>query len=49
MRRRTRAWQRAGGNVAGGRELLVGQAVEQVRLMTGEPVPTDVLWAALTD
>jgi len=44
-----RAWQRAGGNVAGGRELLVGQAVEQVRLMTGEPVPTDVLWAALTD
>jgi len=41
------AWGRAGGDVAGGRELLVGQAVEQVRLMTGEPVPAQVLLAAL--
>jgi shikimate dehydrogenase len=41
------AWQHAGGTVAGGRELLVGQAVEQVALMTGQRVPPEVLRAAL--
>jgi shikimate dehydrogenase len=41
------AWRAAGGTAVGGRELLVGQAVEQVRLMTGQTVPVDVLRAAL--
>jgi shikimate dehydrogenase len=41
------AWQRSGGTVAGGRELLVGQALEQVALMTGQTVPAQALWAAL--
>jgi shikimate dehydrogenase len=43
------AWAAAGGTAVGGRDLLVAQALEQVRLMTGEPVPADVLWAALAD
>jgi shikimate dehydrogenase len=37
------AWQRAGGRVVGGMELLVEQAVEQVRLMTGQTPPADVM------
>ena len=37
----------AGAPVAGGREVLVGQALEQVRLMTGRAVPAGVLHAAL--
>ena len=37
------AWDRAGGAVAGGLELLVHQAVGQVRLMTGRLVPAAVL------
>jgi shikimate dehydrogenase len=37
------AWQRAGGRVVGGLELLVEQAVEQVRLMTGRTPPADVM------
>jgi shikimate dehydrogenase len=37
------AWERAGGTVAGGLELLVHQAVGQVRLMTGQLVPVAVL------
>jgi shikimate dehydrogenase len=41
------AWARRGGEVVGGQAMLVGQALEQVRLMTGEPVPAEVLWAAL--
>lgn len=41
------AWRAAGGTAVGGRELLVGQAVEQVRLMTGRSVPVEVLRAAL--
>jgi shikimate dehydrogenase len=40
------AWQAAGGVVASGLELLVHQAVGQVRLMTGSDVPADVLRSA---
>lgn len=40
------AWAAAGGRVVGGLELLVHQAVEQVRLMTGRPVPAEVLRSA---
>ena len=40
------AWQHAGGTVAGGLELLVHQAVGQVRLMTGRAVAASVLRAA---
>lgn len=41
------AWSAAGGTVVGGLDLLVHQAVHQVRLMTGRTVPVDVLRAAL--
>lgn len=41
-----RAWLAAGGHAVSGLELLVHQAVEQVRLMTGREVPADVLRAA---
>lgn len=41
------AWRRAGGRVTSGLDLLVHQAVGQVRLMTGHDVPADVLYAAL--
>lgn len=37
------AWQLRGGTVVGGLELLVQQAVRQVRLMTGQDVPVAVL------
>ena len=37
------AWQAAGGAVAGGLELLVAQAAEQVRLMTGHEPPYDAM------
>lgn len=37
------AWERSGGRVVGGMELLVEQAVEQVRLMTGQTPPADVM------
>lgn len=40
------AWRGAGGVAVGGLELLVHQAVEQVRLMTGQEVPASVLRAA---
>jgi shikimate dehydrogenase len=40
------AWQAAGGVVASGLELLVHQAVGQVRLMTGSDVPAEVLRTA---
>ena len=40
------AWQAAGGAVAGGLELLVHQAVGQLRLMTGSDVPADLLRTA---
>jgi shikimate dehydrogenase len=35
------AWMRAGGRVIGGLELLVEQAIEQVRLMTGRTPPAE--------
>jgi shikimate dehydrogenase len=37
------AWQAAGGQVVGGLELLVEQAGEQVRLMTGQTPPVGVM------
>lgn len=36
------------GPVASGRDMLVGQAVRQILLMTGYPVPAEVLYEALT-
>ena len=41
--------QRAGGTVLSGLDLLVGQALRQVELMTGRAVAADVLYAALDD
>ena len=43
------AWRDAGGAVASGLDLLLHQAVEQVRLMTGRTPPLDVLRAALDE
>jgi len=40
------AWGGAGGAVAGGLELLVAQAAEQVRLMTGKEPPVAAMRAA---
>ena len=40
-------WQRAGGTVVGGREMLLHQAAEQVRLMTGRVAPLEAMRAAL--
>jgi shikimate dehydrogenase len=40
------AWATAGGQVVGGLDLLVAQAAEQVRLMTGQEAPIAVMWAA---
>lgn len=37
------------GPVASGRDMLIGQAVRQISLMTGKDVPVDVLYAALAD
>jgi shikimate dehydrogenase len=39
--------QQAGCTVISGRDLLVGQALLQIELMTGRPVAADVLYAAL--
>lgn len=41
------AWRRAGGRITSGLDMLVHQAVGQVRLMTGHEVPATVLYAAL--
>ena len=41
------AWTRAGGVVVGGERMLLHQAAEQVRLMTGRPGPLDAMSAAL--
>lgn len=41
------AWARRGGQVIGGLDLLVHQAVEQVALMTGQRVSAEVLRQAL--
>jgi shikimate dehydrogenase len=39
--------QRAGCTVVSGRDLLIGQALLQIELMTGRSVPAEVLYAAL--
>lgn len=44
-----RSWSSAGGAVTGGLEMLVHQAVEQVRLMTGQEVDHEVLRTAGLD
>lgn len=44
-----RAWSSAGGTVADGLDLLLWQAVDQVRLMTGLEPPVDAMRAALRD
>ena len=41
------AAQRAGSTVISGRDLLIGQALLQIELMTGRTVPAEVLYAAL--
>jgi shikimate dehydrogenase len=41
------ATQRAGGTVLSGFDLLVGQALRQIELMTGRAVAAEVLYAAL--
>ena len=41
------AVQRAGGTVLGGLDLLVGQALRQIELMTGQAVAAEILYAAL--
>jgi shikimate dehydrogenase len=41
------AVERAGGTVLGGLDLLVGQALRQIELMTGQAVAAEVLYAAL--
>ncbi len=41
------AWAVGGGAVVGGERMLLHQAVEQVRLMTGRPAPVDAMDAAL--
>ena len=38
---------RAGGTVLSGLDLLVGQALRQIELMTGKTVAAEVLYAAL--
>ena len=44
-----RAWAAAGGPVVSGERMLLHQAVEQVRLMTGHPGPVDAMDAALQE
>jgi shikimate dehydrogenase len=41
------AWERAGGRRVGGEQMLLHQAAEQVRLMTGREVPIEVMRTAL--
>ncbi|MEN5073814.1 shikimate dehydrogenase [Isoptericola cucumis] len=41
------AWAAAGGTTVGGERMLLHQAVEQVRLMTGRPAPLAAMDAAL--
>lgn len=43
------AWAAAGGAVVGGEQMLLHQAAEQVRLMTGHPAPLAAMAAALED
>lgn len=42
-----RAWQAAGGVAVTGERMLLHQAVEQVRMMTGRPGPLAAMDAAL--
>jgi shikimate dehydrogenase len=41
------AWAAAGGTVVGGERMLLHQAAEQVRLMTGRPAPLEEMAGAL--
>jgi shikimate dehydrogenase len=41
------AWEKRGGGVTSGLDLLVHQAVGQLKLMTGHHVPAHVLFAAI--
>lgn len=41
------AWQRAGGRIVSGLEMLLAQAERQVELMTGFPAPSEAMRAAL--
>ena len=43
------AADRAGGTVVNGLDLLVGQALLQIELMTGRTVSAELLYAALAD
>lgn len=43
------AWERAGGVVAGGERMLLHQAAEQVRLMTGRVAPIGAMERALIE
>lgn len=43
------AWEAAGGVVVTGERMLLHQATEQVRLMTGLPAPREAMEAALRD
>lgn len=43
------AWERARGTTVDGERMLLHQAVEQVRLMTGRPAPLAAMDAALVD
>lgn len=43
----TRAWRQAGGQAADGLDLLLWQAVDQVRLMTGLDAPVEAMRGAL--
>ncbi|WP_273654650.1 shikimate dehydrogenase [Cellulomonas fimi] len=43
------AWARAGGAAVPGERMLLHQAVEQVRLMTGRPGPVDAMARALEE
>ncbi|MCL2454194.1 MAG: shikimate dehydrogenase [Micrococcales bacterium] len=43
------AWRRAGGLAVGGERMLLHQAAEQVRLMTGRTAPLDAMDRALTE
>ncbi|HZL03284.1 MAG TPA: shikimate dehydrogenase [Cellulomonas sp.] len=43
------AWTRAGGVVVGGERMLLHQAAEQVRLMTGRAGPVEAMSSALAD
>jgi shikimate dehydrogenase len=44
-----RAVAQSGRTVVGGLDLLVGQAMQQIELMTGQSVPPEVLYAALPE